>query len=52
MKFEGIEANAPEDSHEFLLRMYGANYMTPPPPEQRTSHRHDYFDPNHSFLNL
>ena len=52
MKFESIEANAPEDSHEFLLRMYGDNYMTPPPLEQRTSHSHDYLDLEHSFLNL
>ena len=49
--FEGIEANAPEDTPLFLRLMYGDDYLTPPPPDQRKTHFHDFCDLNTPYAN-
>lgn len=36
--FEGCLFYAPEHTEEYLTRVYGSNYMTPPPPEKRHVH--------------
>jgi lipopolysaccharide cholinephosphotransferase len=36
--FEGVSSFAPHDTEEYLRRMFGADYLTPPPPEQRLTH--------------
>ena len=36
--FEGHEVNLPGDPHAYLSKLYGADYMTPPPPEKREKH--------------
>lgn len=46
VEFEGVESNAPSDSHAFLSRIYGEDYMQLPPVEARRSHYHAYCDLN------
>ena len=36
--FEGHEVNLPGDPHAYLSKLYGSDYMTPPPPEKREKH--------------
>lgn len=38
INFEGKEYPAPKDVHNYLVKMYGQNYMTPPPEKDRVSH--------------
>lgn len=38
INFEGCLFFGPEHPADYLSRVYGANYMTPPPPEQRRIH--------------
>lgn len=44
LNFEGFPAVCPNDTHHVLSQIYGEDYMTPPPPEKRESHCHDYCD--------
>ncbi len=37
-EFEGAEALLPRDSGEYLRQLYGADYMTPPPENERERH--------------
>lgn len=37
-KFEGRDVPVPTDSESYMTRLYGPNYMTPPPPERREKH--------------
>ncbi len=37
-EFEGAEAFVPNDTHEYLSQLYGADYMTPPPENKRERH--------------
>lgn len=36
--FEGLRVPAPAHVHEYLRNYYGESYLTPPPPESRTTH--------------
>ena len=36
--FEGYEVNLPGNPHAYLTKLYGDDYMTPPPPEKREKH--------------
>ena len=36
--FEGHEVNLPGNPHAYLSKLYGDDYMTPPPPEKREKH--------------
>jgi lipopolysaccharide cholinephosphotransferase len=36
--FEDVRSFAPREAHEYLRRMFGDDYMTPPPPAQRLTH--------------
>lgn len=36
--FEGHAVNLPGDPHAYLSKLYGSDYMTPPPPEKREKH--------------
>ncbi|WP_104504129.1 LicD family protein [Acinetobacter indicus] len=38
--FEGYEFSCPNDTHAYLTKVYGSNYMQPPPLDQRISHHH------------
>ena len=38
MVFEGKEINVPEKEKELLLTLFGPNYMTLPPVEERITH--------------
>ena len=38
IEFEGVLFYGPEHPEEYLSRVYGPDYMTPPPPEQRRVH--------------
>ena len=38
MLFEGEEINVPKKEKELLITLYGKNYMTPPPIEDRVTH--------------
>ena len=42
--FEGHEVMGIADYDSYLRCMYGPNYMTPPPPEDRFQHNFDYLD--------
>lgn len=37
-RFEGHEVNLPGDPYAYLSKLYGNDYMTPPPPEKREKH--------------
>ncbi|QGM67100.1 LicD family protein [Proteus mirabilis] len=36
--FEGYEFNCPNNTKIYLEKMFGPNYMTPPPEEERYNH--------------
>ncbi len=38
LQFEDITINAMTESEKFLVKIYGEDYMTPPPPEKRNQH--------------
>lgn len=38
MMFEGKEINVPQKEKELLVTLYGKDYMTPPPEEERKTH--------------
>lgn len=42
--FEGHEVNLPGDPHAYLSKLYGSDYMTPPPPEKRERHSIEKID--------
>lgn len=50
--FEGVSANAPQDSHAFLSAIYGEDYMQLPPESARRSHFHDYCDLNTPYAEV
>lgn len=43
MEFEGRAVRVPVGSEAYMMRLYGPDYMTPPPPERRE--RHVVFEP-------
>lgn len=47
--FEGHEVMGIADYDTYLRCMYGPNYMTPPPPEDRFQHNFDYLDLEHPY---
>lgn len=40
VSFEGHEFSCPNDTHSYLTKLYGSNYMQPPPLDSRVSHHH------------
>lgn len=36
--FEGRQVPVPKNAEEYMTRLYGPSYMTPPPPEKREKH--------------
>lgn len=47
--FEGHEVMGIADYDPYLRCMYGDDYMTPPPPEDRFQHNFDYLDLEHPY---
>lgn len=44
IEFEGVEVNAPGSPTDFLQIVFGADYLTPPPPQKRHTHAPSVLD--------
>lgn len=47
--FEGCMAIGPDRPNEYLTRIYGADFMTPPPPHKIRQHLFHYLDLEHPY---